>query len=475
MREKIFTLLLLLPLKGLFAQFYVGSGVPMSITAGSTLYSAGDFIVAAGGMLNNAGTLEMGGGDLDCEGTVTAMKGLVFSGTSAQQYLGQPLQADTLTVANAAGLTLAAPVTVSTSTAFASGLIATSDASPLIYAAGALPGTPNDGSHVNGPVQYNGTGSFAYPVGSTSYYRSVGVNLSSNSSGMTAAYFASGAPAGALTAPLQAVSGFEYWTLTPVSTANGTVRLNWDASKVSTGILSPAGVAALQVAHLSGGSWVSEGGAATGTEVAGSVTSGNTVSAWSPFALGSTNASIAPLPLTFLDISAALLADGSRKVDWRTAAERQLKNYTVERSPDGRQFAGVGEVAATGAGSYSYIDAQAAGGKILYYRVRGNDLDAQPTYSRTVAVQLGRAGAGISIVPNPVKDQLTIIFSAGMGGRYAMDLLGVDGRIVYHADLRASDEQGLMLARPAGLAAGVYLARLVDENGKAFTYRLIFE
>lgn len=209
MRSKIIILILLLPLKGLFAQMYVSNGITLSVAAGEMLYSAGDVTVATGGIFGNAGTLQLAG-NLSCQSAATAMNNLVFSGTAAQQYLGQPLQASNLTIANTAGLTLDAPVTVAAATTFASGLIASSAASPLIYASGASTGTVTDASHVNGPVQYNGMGSFTYPVGNTSYYRSVGITLDGNASGLTATYFSSASPASPLTAPLQAVSQQEY-------------------------------------------------------------------------------------------------------------------------------------------------------------------------------------------------------------------------------------------------------------------------
>lgn len=472
MKKIILMLLLLLALKGAFAQLYVGSGTTFTVSAGQTLYLS-DVLVDVGGIINNQGSLHISG-TLEIDGAIAAMNDLVFDGTSAQQYIGLPMTVATLTINNATGVTLGAPVTVSKGMTFTAGLLVTAANSPLIYASGTAAGAPTDGSHVNGPVQYNGATAFTFPVGDGVHYRPVAVNLGSNASGMTATYFRSAAPSGTLTGLLQNVSGYEYWTLTPVSTASGTVTLNWDASMVNPGINNAAGVVAVRVAHLSGGNWINEGGVGTGTPSAGTVTSG-TISTWSPFALGTTDAINAPLPLTFLGIEASLLSDGSRKIDWQVAAELQLKDYTIERSPDGQQFTGIGTVEATGAAAYTYTDVQAVAGKKLYYRVSGNDLDGKATYSRIATVQSGTAGGGISLMPNPVKDQLMVSFGSGMDGRYTLDLLSVDGRRVYHTDLQVSGNQVFTIARPANLARGMYVARFRDESGNVLTYKLLFE
>jgi hypothetical protein len=471
MRKNILILLLLLPLKGVFAQLHIPSGMVFTISAGSTQF-VDDIFIEPGGILINLGSLHVSG-NVEFDGIITSMNDLVFDGTSSQLYKGLPLTVGTLTINNAAGVTIEAPVTVGTATIFTAGLLTTSTASPLIYASGAATGVPTDISHVNGPVRYNGTTAFTFPVGDALHYRPVGVKLASNTSGITASYFSEAAPAGTLTGLLQSVSKFEYWTLTARGTASGMVTLNWDANKVSAGIANATGVAAVRVAHLSGGSWINEGGAGTGTPSAGLVTSG-TVSIWGSFTLGSTDRANASLPLTFLGIDATLLPDGSRKVNWQVAAEVQLKDYSIERSPDGRQFADIGTVKATGASAYTYTDAQAAAGKKLYYRVRGNDLDGKTTHSRIVAVQPKDAGS-ISIMPNPVKDHLTVSFGARMDGRYVLDLLSADGRQVYHTGLRVSGIQTFTISRPANMAKGMYVARIRDENGNVQTFKLAFE
>lgn len=471
MRRFILILLLLVPLKGVFAQLHIPSGMVFTISPGSTQFVE-DIIIDAGATLNNLGSLHVSG-NMECDGTITAMNELVFDGTDAQLYTGLPMTVKTLIINNAAGVTIGAPITVNIATIFTTGLLATSTASPLIYTSGAVAGIPTDISHVNGPVQYNGVGAFIFPVGDALHYRPISVSLVRNASGMTARYFPSASPAGTLTGFLQSVSKFEYWTLTPGGTASGVVTLNWDANKVSAGIANVLGVLAVRVAHFSGGNWTNEGGIGIGTPSIGIVSSG-TVSIWGAFTLGSTDKTNASLPVTFLGINASLLPDGSRKVNWQVAAEMQVKDYSIERSLDGQQFTDIGGLKATGAPAYTYTDVQAIAGKKLYYRVRGNDLDGKTTYSRIVAVQPQAAGS-ISIMPNPVKDHLTVSFGPGMDGRYMLILLSEDGRRVYQTELRVSGSQNFTIARPMNMARGAYIAQVRDGYGKVQTFKLIVE
>lgn len=386
MKKSILILLLLLPLTGVFAQLRITNGTVFTIPAGYTQY-VNDVFIEAGGILNNEGSLHISG-NLKCNGVITAMNDLVFDGTSPQLYFGEPMTVGTLAINNAAGVAIGAPVTVSTATTFIAGLLVTATASPLIYVSGAAPGAPTDNSHVNGPVQYNGAGAFTFPVGDAAHYRPVGVNLTSNASGMTASYFPEAAPAGKFTGLLQSVSKFEYWMLMPGSTASGTVTLNRDVDQVSAGIADARDVAVVHVAHFRDGNWVNEGSAGT----TGPVTS-RSVGAWGAFTLGGTG--------------------------------------------------------------------------------RSNDPDRKATYSKTVAAR--PVSGSISLVPNPVKDHLTVGFGAGMDGRYTLDLLGVDGRQVYHTSLQVAGGQSFTIGRPAGMISGIYIVRVRDENGNVQMFKLMFE
>ena len=77
--------------------------------------------------------------------------------------------------------------------------------------------------------------------------------------------------------------------------------------------------------------------ASTGSNAAGTITSGNALTTFSPFALASSYAAENPLPILFSDVKAYEKNNGIQ-VEWTNLAEENLANYFVERSSDGRHF-----------------------------------------------------------------------------------------------------------------------------------------
>jgi hypothetical protein len=463
---------------GLHAQtLYTGSGAILRISPADTVYVVGNTLLDAGSNVVNNGTLQFNG-MLTTKGTMDFSTGtLSFSSTGYQPLRGNALTVGSLVINNSSssGVGLAVPITVNTSTTFVNGVLNTYAASPLIYAGGASPGTPTDASHVNGPVQFLGTGAFTFPVGSSTSYKPIGVNLSANSAGMTASYTDSSAKVIGTTYafPLVGVSTNEYWTLTPAGSATGTVTLNW---RSNPGIRDTAGVAVVKVAHYTGGTWISEGGTGSGTPDLGFVTS-NPISSWSPFALGTTDLVIAPLPVSYTGIAASLEPDGSRLVIWSVAQDIKTASYTVQRSSDGSSFTDAGTVAALGSSdpqTYHFFDADAVNTDVLYYRVRDNDKDGQAGYSKTVLLREPQL-ATITVTPNPVKDNLQVHFGDNAAGDYSLDIISSSGELVHRRKLTVSARELVSISRPAGIVAGLYVVRLTHSNGSVQYFKLFFE
>lgn len=292
-------LMLLFVAEGLHAQdLYVGGGAVFYTSTSDTVYSGGNTQVAPNGAITANGYF-LQNGNLANDGTNNMIAGkLEFGGSAPQLHTGSSTsQVGTLIMNNVLGLTSTNEIDVYSVASFKAGIISGSDSiNPIGFmpTGDVDPAFPaSDPSHVNGTVLKYGTGAFTYPVGDTSYYRPVLINMSRNDNGMYGTYTRSSAAAlGPVSAPLQAVSAYEYWDLKPQAegVTEATVTLNWDGSKVGSGVLTDAGVANVAVGHLPGTSWISEGGVGTGTAMVGTVTSANTISTWSPFAIGTLQA-----------------------------------------------------------------------------------------------------------------------------------------------------------------------------------------
>ena len=481
--------LALLGLLGLLAAPLAGRaqlanyGASLSIGAGATLVVPGDFLNDVGSTFTNAGTLRVGGNTTANAAVSSAGGTLVLAGSTAQTLGGTAdYVATDVQLNNAVGLTLATRLRVNGAMTFTSGILtAASAASPLTFGAtGSVAGTPTDASHVRGYVSKEGTGAFTYPVGDGTRYQPVGTALTANSGGLVARYVTADAGAAPYTAggtdatPLRYYNRFEYWDLAPVGTATGSVTVYFDNYK-NPGITA---VADLRVAHRSGGAWLNEGAAASsGTAAAGSVT-GNAVSTWSPFALGSI-AATSPLPVELTAFAAERQGEAAR-LSWATASEKNSAYFEAEASPDGATFRAVGRVAAQGSSSQAHAyelrdpNLLAYGAPRVYYRLRQVDVDGTATYSpvRALAVVGPAAAWTAGIWPNPVDpgQPVALHLLRPDAAPVRLQLREATGRLLGQRTVSAAS--ALALPELADLPPGLYLFQ-VEQAGQHATLRVV--
>ncbi len=157
------------------------------------------------------------------------------------------------------------------------------------------------------------------------------------------------------------------------------------------------------------------------------------------------------------------LADGTVVLDWSTASEQNASHFEVLRSGDGASFEPIGKVAAQGNSNqvvnYSFTDHQPLAG-MNYYRLRMVDIDQRATLSKIVLIRQDRAGRSITVAPNPVRDQVQIVWNRMPAGEYKVELVNSHGQLV--KTMRAvvnSTKQVMVIPREAGWLKGNYVLR----------------
>lgn len=144
------------------------------------------------------------------------------------------------------------------------------------------------------------------------------------------------------------------------------------------------------------------------------------------------------LPLTLLSFHTVLnlrLNKKEVKVIWKTVNEKNTKNFSIERSIDGKNFEPVGNVSSYNAGgihSYSFTDITPPPGT-LYYRLKQVDQDGEYTYSKEVSVY-NQPETYLSVYPNPTAGNITISHDAAKPGTY-LSIIGLDGKKVLEQPL----------------------------------------
>ena len=137
-------------------------------------------------------------------------------------------------------------------------------------------------------------------------------------------------------------------------------------------------------------------------------------------AVGSTNwiaqiATFKPmviLPVTLLSFDASSLSNRRVELDWATSAESNSDHFEVQRSQDGRDWIGIGQVLAAGNSDathqYSFVDDAPYAG-VTWYRLKQVDRDANASLSKTLTVHIDQpAAAALHIYPNPAMSYLVV-------------------------------------------------------------------
>lgn len=170
---------------------------------------------------------------------------------------------------------------------------------------------------------------------------------------------------------------------------------------------------------------------------------------------------VLPSPLTGLPVDFTFIKayqkGGQVQVDWGTGAEEQIKEYTVEKSVDGRSFSAAGTVPAARKASYSWVDAQPVNGN-NYYRIRATDISESKKYSTIAIVNLNKSVKGISVYPTIVRGrQFNLQMTNMPAGSYRLNLHNATGQLVFSRAVNHTGGSAMQsINLPAWLSKGLY-------------------
>ncbi|WP_171036556.1 T9SS type A sorting domain-containing protein [Dyadobacter sediminis] len=453
------------------------NGAGLYISPGAKVRVNGDFLNQEGSNLENEGMIAASGNVTNFVPMNQADAGeLLLEGSSPQKITGSPVYATNVTVDNAAGVVFSTPVKISGSLSFVAGIL-TNEVPENAFTFGpdasvSTINPPTNTSHINGFVAKQGEGAFVFPVGNGLSYQPVGVDLSDNPDGLLAKYEEGDAGNGAFTnagsMPLVARNAQEYWTLTPVSTAEGTVSIYWDQYN-NTGITN---IKDLAVAHLVNGSWINEGDSDISGNVEGGFVTSNIISKWSPFTLGSTETT-SPLPVRLTDFTARW-AEGTVALDWKVSDAVGFERFEIERSINAVHYERIGQLAYNGQSTFQFSDSNplttfSFAGK-RYYRLKMVDTNGSFAYSRVRSVDADGNQNGLFAFPNPSRDVLHLNLDPASQDSAEATIISVDGKAELRRTVRII--HGTASIDTSSLAGGVYLLSL-RVNGREKLLRFV--
>lgn len=182
----------------------------------------------------------------------------------------------------------------------------------------------------------------------------------------------------------------------------------------------------------------------------------------------------AALPVNLLSFTGQRL-NGQSDLKWVTATEQNNGHFIVERSKDGKGFAGISAIIpskAFGGNSqvkldYGFTDVSPLNGH-NYYRLRQVDLDGHVSYSKTVDLFYS-SDAMINLYPNPVNTELNVDIQSNLDGVAIMKVVDAAGRMVKTIEISLQKGKNHTQVDLGGLSDGVYMVRIADQNGLDFS------
>jgi len=442
----------------LMAQVTVQNNGILGVPVSGVLYVNGSVINASGAALTNNGSFYVKQDITNNQASMAAGTGTLYlNGSSTQTISGtQTFKTYNLVTNNAAGITLNNNLSVTNLHTYTSGLITTS-ATPnyLVYEAGSSYTGDNDSRHVNGWVKKFGNTDFIFPVGNSTYERTISLTNLTASSEFNVSHFDNPTPNRInLFSPIVLIDTFEYWKINKISGANAKVVMNWDNTKIP---VPQVLVTNIRAGYYNGTYWTNIGGIGSGAVVTtGSVTS-NSVSAFNNnFTIASTSW---VLPLDILSFTGTHIGNYNR-LNWTIANELNVLHYELQRSTDAVNFATINMQNAknnSGTELYGYDDVAALQSK-LYYRLKCVDNNGQIKYSGIVIITTTADGRkDFYVMRNPVSDRIDIYAGDQLKGTYQYSIANSAGQVVQTGTLDIKGQGVYTINLQSFLANGVYM------------------
>lgn len=178
------------------------------------------------------------------------------------------------------------------------------------------------------------------------------------------------------------------------------------------------------------------------------------------------------LPLTLISFTAEK-QENDVLLKWQTTEEINTDYFSVEWSSDAVHFsekAKPGTINGRGVNYYEWKHSNAAANTYNYYRLKIVDKDGHYVYSETRRISFNNEG--IELYPNPVGDNLTIVFDGAQKGITNFQLFNNDGKLIRQQSKILQQGRQVIIEDYRQLPSGIYFIK-ISNNNIVTTKRLI--
>lgn len=183
------------------------------------------------------------------------------------------------------------------------------------------------------------------------------------------------------------------------------------------------------------------------------------------------------LPVEFVNVKGAATTAGN-EITWQVAAQKDVDRYEVEVL-NGDNWNFVGDVKASSAKNYSFIDNSASAFEVKNFTYRVTNVDLDGARSSSPAVTFGRSADGLSLsleqnFPNPFTGSTKIEYTLPENGTVSIRVMDMTGKTVANlataSELTAGPQQ--ITFSNVNLASGTYVYELSFTNAAGETQRI---
>lgn len=163
------------------------------------------------------------------------------------------------------------------------------------------------------------------------------------------------------------------------------------------------------------------------------------------------------------------------QTQWRMLTQTDVLNYVVERSINGIDFIAIADINKGNSPIYSFTDSQLPPGiKQWYYRLKYRQLNGAEVFSGAVKIIVeNKVDNWVSIMPNPVKDELTVQVYSDSRTEGKIVIINAAGQVLVQQDA-LQFLPGLQHIRipVSKLSAGLYFVKII-KGGESKVCKLL--
>ena len=183
------------------------------------------------------------------------------------------------------------------------------------------------------------------------------------------------------------------------------------------------------------------------------------------------------LPIQIINFTAAEQLNAVL-VNWSVITQVPIALFEVERSTDNRGFQTAGTISGTiklnEMQAFAFTDNELPlSSNIIYYRLKVTARSGEVMYSNTVPVKITQKGLSLSVMPNPVHDDMALRFYAVKESVAIIKLVNAMGKTVFVQQYTVSKGNNyIVLHNLAGYSAGLYSLQVMV-NGEPVSRRIV--